>query len=116
MSHRMEEYSEETKQSILHLHHDLFVGGHLGQDQTYRSVAKTHKWTGMRGWIAEYVKGCAICQQNKPITHPRKTPLYQIPVPPEAMPFRVIALDLITQLPLCDVFDAILMIVDHRCS
>ena len=112
----LEEYSEETKRSILRLHHDSPVGGHLGRDQTYRSVAQTHKWTGMRDWIAEYVKGCATCQQNKPITHPRKTPLYRIPVPPEAMPFQVIALDLITQLPPCDGFDAILTIVDHGCS
>jgi hypothetical protein len=86
-----EEYSEETKRSILCLHHDSPVGGHLGRDQTYRSVAQTHKWTGMRDWIAEYVKGCATCQQNKPITHPRKTPLYRIPVPPEAMPFQVMS-------------------------
>ena len=88
----------------------------MGRDQTYRSVAQAHKWTGMRDWIAEYVKGCATCQQNKPITHLRKTPLYRIPVPPEAMPFQVIALDLITQLPPCDGFDAILTIVDHGCS
>jgi transposase InsO family protein len=111
-----EEYSEETKRSILRLHHDSVVGGHLGRDQTYNSVAKAHKWTGMRDWIAEYVKGCATCQQNKPITHPKKTPLYRIPVPPEAMPFQVIALDLITQLPRCDGFDAILTVVDHGCS
>ena len=45
--------------------------------------------------------------------HPKKTPLYRIPVPPEAMPFQVIVLDLITQLPLCDGFGAILTIVDH---
>jgi hypothetical protein len=111
-----EEYSEETKQSILRLHHDSFVGGHLGRDQTYRSVAQAHKWTGMRDWITEYVKGCTTCQQNKPITHPKKTPLYRIPVPPDAMPFQVIALDLITQLLHCDGFDAILTVVDHGCS
>jgi transposase InsO family protein len=70
----------------------------------------------MRDWIAEYVKGCATCQQNKPITHPKKTPLYQIPVPPDAMPFQVIALDLITQLLCCEGFDAILTVVDHGCS
>jgi hypothetical protein len=32
------------------------------------------------------------------------------------MPFQVIALDLITQLPRCDEFNAILTVVDHRCS
>ena len=48
--------------------------------------------------------------------HPRKTPLYRIPVPEDAEPFKVIALDLITHLPLCDGFNAILTIVDHGCS
>jgi hypothetical protein len=110
------EYSEETKWSILRLHHDSFVGGHLGRDQTYNSVAQAHKWKGMRDWIAEYVRGCTICQQNKPLTHLQKNPLYRIPVPPNMMPFQVVALDLITQLPQCDNFNAILTIVDHGCS
>ena len=57
-----------------------------------------------------------MCQQNKPRTHTRKTPLYRIPAPENAKPFEVITLDLITHLPLCDGFNAILTIVDHRCS
>ena len=108
--------TEEEKREILRLYHDSPVGGHLGRDQTYAEVAKRHAWPGMRSWIADYVKGCGTCQQNKPHTHPRKTPLYRIPVPQEANPFEVIALDLITHLPLCDGFDAILTIVDHGCS
>ena len=28
----------------------------------------------MKEWIADYVKGCAICQQNKILTHCTKTP------------------------------------------
>ena len=79
-------------------------------------MAKHHKWLGMRSWVTEYVKGCGTCQQNKPRTHPRKTPLYRIPVPEDAKPFKVIALNLITHLPLCDGFNAILTIVDHGCS
>ena len=108
--------TEEEKREILRLYHDSPTGGHLGRDQTYEEVTRHHTWPGMRSWIADYVKGCGICQQNKPRTHPRKTPLYRIPVPQEANPFEVIALDLITHLPLCDGFDAILTIVDHGCS
>ena len=108
--------TEEGKREILRLYHDSPVGGHLGRDQTYKEVAKHHRWPGMRSWIADYVRGCGVCQQNKPHTHPRKTPLYRIPVPQEANPFEIIALDLITHLPLCDGFDAILTIVDHGCS
>ena len=108
--------TEEEKREILRLYHDSPAGGHLGRDQTYEEVARCHTWPGMRAWITDYVKGCGICQQNKPRTHPRKTPLYRIPVPQEAKPFEVIALDLITHLPPCNGFDAILTIVDHGCS
>ena len=108
--------TEEEKREILQLYHDSPAGGHLGRDQTYEEVARHHAWPGMRSWIADYVRGCGVCQQNKPRTHPRKTPLYRIPVPQEANPFEVIALDLITHLPLCNGFDAILTIVDHGCS
>ena len=70
----------------------------------------------MRKWVAQYVKGCMICQQSKPINHPCKTPLYHIPVPSNALPFQVVAMDLITQLPESAGYNAILTIVDHGCS
>jgi hypothetical protein len=70
----------------------------------------------MNQWIANYVKGCAICQQNKILTHWKKVPLYQITTAPEARPFQQIAMDLITGLPKHQGRDAILTIVDHGCS
>ena len=70
----------------------------------------------MRKWITEYVKGCATCQQNKNLTHRRKTPLYRIPPSPNARPFEVVSMDLITQLPKSGGKDAILTIVDHGCT
>ena len=70
----------------------------------------------MRKWVTEYVKGCATCQQNKNLTHQHKTLLYCIPTPPNARPFEVILMNLITQLPKSGGKDAILTIVDHRCT
>jgi Chromo (CHRromatin Organisation MOdifier) domain len=70
----------------------------------------------MNQWIANYVKGCAICQQNKILTHQKKTPLYQITTQPDTCPFQQIAMDLITSLPRYQGKDAILTIVDHRYS
>src|SRR5258707_11694974 len=54
----------------------------------------------MKQWVADYVKGCSTCQQNKTMTHPRKTPLYRITTEPEALPFQQVCMDLITGLPL----------------
>jgi RNase H-like domain found in reverse transcriptase/Reverse transcriptase (RNA-dependent DNA polymerase)/Integrase zinc binding domain/Chromo (CHRromatin Organisation MOdifier) domain len=107
---------ETLKRDILRLCHDRPTAGHPGRDQTLANVQAHYWWPGMRAWVANYVRGCATCQQSKNITHPRKVPLYRIPVPPEALPFQVVAMDLITQLPRCDGSDAILTIVDHGCS
>jgi len=55
-------------------------------------------WIGMCQWIADYVKGCAICQQNKILTHRTKVPLYRIMTKEGTLPFQQIAMDLITGL------------------
>ena len=107
---------DSLKKEILRIYHDSIAAGHPGRDQTYENVTKWYWWPGMRDWIAQYVKGCGPCQQNKILTHRTKVPLYRINVPSEAQPFQVIAMDLITQLPKCDGFDAILTIIDHGYS
>ena len=70
----------------------------------------------MTTWIKEYCMGCAICQQTKTLNHPRRTPLYKIPVDVGAPPFTTVSMDLITQLPRSGSYDAVFTIVDHRCS
>jgi hypothetical protein len=70
----------------------------------------------MKQWIADYVKGCATCQQNKIQTHKKKTPLYKITTTNKTLPFQQVAMDLITALPMHKGYDAILTIVDHGCS
>ena len=70
----------------------------------------------MKQWIANYVCSCATCQQNKILTHRKKTPLYRISVPDNARPFQQVSIDLITGLPLRKGYDAILTIVDHGYS
>ena len=70
----------------------------------------------MKEWIADCVKGCTICQQNKILTHHKKTPVYHIPTEPNAQPFQRVAMDLITGLPPVKDKDTILTIVDQGCS
>ena len=107
---------DSLKREILRQNHDAPTAGHPGRDQTFWNLQDQYWWPEMRKWSAQYVKGCAVCQQSKPVNHPRKTPLYRIPVPPDALPFQVVAMDLITQLPSSAGYDAILTIVDHGCS
>ena len=108
--------NETLKREILYHNHGKPTTGHPGRDQTIQRVATHYWWPGLKEWTANYVKGCAPCQQNKNLTHKRKVPLFHIPAHPMAFPFQVVAMDLITQLPKSDGADTILTIVDQGCT
>ncbi len=107
---------DSSKRNLMTLIHDHPTAGHPGRDETIRKATEILPWTGMQQWIADYVKGCATCQQNKIMTHKRKTPLYRITTKEGTLPFQQIAMDLITGLPQQHRHNAILTIVDHGCS
>jgi hypothetical protein len=107
---------DSLKRLLLRRYHDAPTAGHPGRDRTINHLEKTFWWSGMKNWIENYVKGCAICQQNKPKTHPNKPRPYRIPTGPYVLPFQTIAMDLITNLPLSEGYDAILTIIDHGCT
>ena len=69
----------------------------------------------MKAFTEEDVQGCATCQQNKPHTTHRKAPLQLIIPDPHSGPFQMVAMDLITNLPLSLGFNAVLTIIDHGC-
>jgi RNase H-like domain found in reverse transcriptase/Integrase zinc binding domain len=104
------------KRELMNIWHKGSVNGHPGRDETIRRINKEYFWPGAKMWITEYIKGCATCQQNKNLTHCIKTPLFRIPSSVNAKPFSHIAMDLITGLPESNSYDAILTIVNHRCS
>jgi hypothetical protein len=93
----------------MNIWHKGSINSHPGQDETIRHINKEYFWPGARGWIAEYIKGCATCQQNKNMTHCIKTPMFRIPSTISAKPFSHIAMDLITGLPKSEGHDAILL-------
>jgi hypothetical protein len=112
---RYTEMLDNDKRAILQQYHDDPTAGHPGQDNTIALVKRHYNWIGMDTWIRKYVEGCTICQQNKNL--PKKATLeYRIPVPITAVSFKVITMDLITQLPLSNGYDTILTIVDHGCT
>jgi hypothetical protein len=104
------------KKEILHQFHNLEIRGHPGRDPTTTTICRHFWWPSMNEWIAQYMKGCANCQQGKNLTRQVKVPLYRIPTLADALPFQIVAMDLITQLPTSNGYDAILTIVDHGCT
>jgi len=107
----MSSYKPSWPTYIIHM-----TAGHPGYDKTIRKTKKLYPWPRMNDWIADYIKGCAICQQNKNLTHWKKVPLYRITISCDTWPFQQVAMDLIMGLPPQNGKDTILTIVDHRCS
>ena len=69
----------------------------------------------MAQFIKKYVDGCAPCQQNKTNTHLTILPLNPI-ISGETLPFKQISYDLITNLPISNGFDSLLVMVDQGLS
>jgi hypothetical protein len=107
---------DTLKKEILHRFHDLEIRGHPGRDPTITTIRRHFWWPDMNEWIAQYIRGCAKCQQSKNLTRQAKVPLYRIPTPTDALLFQIVAMDLITQLPTSNGYDTILTIVDHGCT
>jgi Integrase zinc binding domain len=105
------------QQSVLCMYHDHESTGHPRIFNTYASVAQDYWWPDMKHFVAQYVKGCTICQSTKPNTVQPKIPVYPIvTAETHAYPFQTISWDLITDLPKKEGFNSMLTIVDHDCS
>jgi hypothetical protein len=106
----------QARRQIIHDHHDLPAYGHPGIARTADLVKHHYWWPKMSQDIIDYVKGCVDCQRNKVNTHPQKAPLSPIHPTPEALPFKMVAMDFIVKLPKSDGYDSILTVTDHDCT
>ena len=48
--------------NIVKMYHDHETVGHPGELETYNVVKDQYLWPGLRTFVKNYVKGCAICQ------------------------------------------------------
>ena len=61
----LEAPSDQFLRNILQELHNHPTAGHPRRDETLQKVRELYQWPKMNQWIADYVKGCATCQQNK---------------------------------------------------
>ena len=102
----------ETRCKILQEIHDSPVGGHPGISNTWNLIKRKYEGPRLCQFVESYVKGCAKCQESKPITHMKRAPLYHLDTFVEEGPFQYVSMDLIMDLPPSNKFDSILTIVD----
>ena len=107
--------SLDLRHQIVKDHHDTPVAGHPGILATCRSICASYWWPGLSSFIRNYVKGCAVCQKFKVNMRPSKPSL----VPIESLSSRMfgqVSIDFMTDLPLSEGFDSIMVMVDHGLS
>ncbi|MBW0585671.1 hypothetical protein O181_125386, partial [Austropuccinia psidii MF-1] len=97
--------------SILQKCHDSPLDGHPGQEKTLKLVKQDFQWSRMTQFIKDYVSSCQQCSRNKNIHHKKFGFLKPLPIPNG--PWICLSMDFITQLPLSNSFDSILVIVDR---
>ncbi|MBW0471886.1 hypothetical protein O181_011601 [Austropuccinia psidii MF-1] len=97
--------------SILQKCHNSPLAGHPGQEKTLKIVKRDLHWSSMTQFIKDYVSSCQQCSRNKNIHHKKFGLLKPLPIPNG--PWICLSMDFITQLPLSNSFDSILIIVDR---
>ncbi|MBW0506267.1 hypothetical protein O181_045982, partial [Austropuccinia psidii MF-1] len=97
--------------SILQKRNDSPLAGHPGQEKTLKLVKRDFHWPGMTQFIKDYVSSCQQCSRRKNIHH-KKFGLLK-PLPIRNGPWICLSMDFITQFPLSNSFDSILVIVDR---
>jgi len=103
---------EDTlRQQIVQIHHDLLSAGHPDWWKTYELVSRNYWWPEMTTFVKKYVTGCNMCQQMKNRPQQPFGPL--MPNKVSNGPWKIISMDLITQLPESNSYNAICVIVDR---
>ena len=106
----------ELRRDIVKTFHDHETAGHPGEIGTYNAVRQHYWWPGLRTFVKNYVQGCGICQQFKIDRTPSKPAFIPTEGAKSTRPFANCSMDLITDLPLADGYDSILVVVDQGLS
>jgi Integrase zinc binding domain len=95
------------------MYHDHETAEHPGELETYNRIRQNYWWPGLRTFVKNYVQGCGTCQQFK-ITQSPSNPAYiAIEGANNTRPFAKCSMDLITDLPPVEGYNAILVMVDR---
>jgi len=103
--------NEGIRTNLIRQHHDIPQAGHGGTAKTTELLQRKYYWLRMRETIKQYVKNCDICQRTKVVRHAP----YGLMKPNESpdRPWKSISMDFITDLPLSEGSDAVLIVIDR---
>nr|XP_031857102.1 uncharacterized protein CI109_007532 [Kwoniella shandongensis]KAA5524173.1 hypothetical protein CI109_007532 [Kwoniella shandongensis] len=96
---------------VINAHHDSILAGHPGVSKTHDLIQREYCWLGLRRDVELYIKGCAICQRNKPVRQKPHGLLQSLEVP--NLPWSAISMDFVEELPKSKGYNSILVVVDR---
>jgi len=102
---------DKLRAEIIRLHYDTLVGEHRGQWKTVELVTRNFWWPGVTKEVKQYVEGCDAYQQNK--NHTEQPAGKLMPNSTPEKPWMHISADFITNLPLAQGYNSILVVVDR---
>jgi Integrase zinc binding domain len=102
---------ESLRMNVLQEHHDAPLASHSGISRTLELVTRNYWFPGINAFVKDYVNSCYSCQQAKAPRHPRHGELASLPVP--TSPWKGLSCDFITDLPVSNGMDSILVFVDR---
>ncbi|RZK39669.1 MAG: hypothetical protein EOO61_07030 [Hymenobacter sp.] len=101
----------ELRLTILMASHDSQMAGHWGTTKTLEQIQRTYWWPKMRSMVQEYVSSCTTCQRTKPDRQKPAGLLHPLPVASER--WSSLTIDFMTDLPPCQGYDSIMVVVDR---
>ena len=101
---------QKLQNQILEWHHDSPLAGHLGVAKTYELIKRCFWWESLLKDCWQHVSTCSICAQVKSDSHKPEGLLQPLPNPSE--PWLEISMNFITDLPLDQGFNTVLVVVD----
>ncbi len=66
---------------VLELVHEGGLGGHMGQERTWKRARDSFYWKNMKEDVVKYVAACERCGRNKHSTHPNVAPFQETDLP-----------------------------------
>ena len=105
--------NDKLRWQIVELFHDHETAGHPGELETFNAIQQCYWWPGLRTFVKNYVKECGVCQQFKIDRNLSKPAFLPVEGAISTWPFANCSMDLITDLPLSEGFDSLLVVVDQ---
>ncbi len=96
---------------LLKIFHDSPLAGHFGTRKTIELLRRHYWWPNLKQYVKDYIRTCNVCNRAKPTRHKPYGLLCPLGVPHS--PWSSLSLDFITDLPLVNSFDSVLVVVDR---